>query len=312
MNDNLLNVVKEIITQYGESVLGEPRRVSAFFADLAQDIPKPQKNAFVKCLEHGFVQILKNAAEPDRSLCKQRLAQKLHEEEGLDLGLCGETIELLAAVLFGEEQQQKKNHCKNCGKELQEEWETCPYCSTPEVKTSQIISSAISSGSGSWGYGVGLINPVTSTSTNNTVNKCFKCIYQSFFDKCLYYGMPIEEAKENNCDPSFYTVNIDTVNLTTGQKVICFFSSVFGLGILFGICLVCRMFVSSFLTWILDILDDFFVLGDAFVDTFIIIAPIIATIVAIIVGIFGFIYALGVGFLPAEYFKKSNLRNKKP
>jgi cation transport ATPase len=108
MNANLLNVVKEIVTQCGEQVLSEPKRVSAFFADLAKDEPKPQKNALVKCLEHGFIQILKNAAEPDRVLCKQQLAQKLHEEEGLDLGLCGDTLELLAAVLFGEE--QKKNY----------------------------------------------------------------------------------------------------------------------------------------------------------------------------------------------------------
>ncbi|MDR2702132.1 MAG: zinc ribbon domain-containing protein [Spirochaetaceae bacterium] len=133
MNNSLLNVVKGIVTQHGESVLLEPKRVSAFFADLAKDEPKPQKNAFVKCLEHGFVQILKNAAEPDRALCKQQLAQKLPEEEGLDLGLCVDTLELLAAVLFGE-QQQKRTLCKNCGKELQEGWKTCPYCSVPELK----------------------------------------------------------------------------------------------------------------------------------------------------------------------------------
>jgi hypothetical protein len=56
------------------------------------------------------------------------LKKKLHNEEGLDLKLCGETIELLAFVLFGEE--KKKIYCKNCGKELQEEWKNCPYCST--------------------------------------------------------------------------------------------------------------------------------------------------------------------------------------
>jgi hypothetical protein len=143
MNTNLLNVVKGIVTQYGEQVLSEPKRVSAFFADLAKDEPKPQKNTFVKCIEHGFVQILKNAAEPDRVLCKQQLAQKLHEEEGLDPALCGETLELLAAVLFGE-QQQKKNHCKNCGKELQEGWESCSYCSTTVIyKTGSASSTPI-------------------------------------------------------------------------------------------------------------------------------------------------------------------------
>ena len=129
MNGNLLNVVKEMVGRYGESVLSEPRRVAALFADLAKDEPKPRKNAFVKCLEHGFAQMLKTVPEQERALCKQRLAQKLHEEEGLDLGLCGDSIGILAAVLFGDEQE--KTYCANCGKELQEGWKTCPYCMKP-------------------------------------------------------------------------------------------------------------------------------------------------------------------------------------
>jgi hypothetical protein len=100
MNANLLNVIKQITAQYGDSILSEPKRVSAFLADLARDEPKPHKNALVKCLEHGFAQTLKNVPESDRANCKQRLAQKLHDEEGLDLGLCNDTLDLLA-VLFG-------------------------------------------------------------------------------------------------------------------------------------------------------------------------------------------------------------------
>jgi len=128
MNNNLLNVIKEIVEKNGETILSEPRRISAFLADLARDEPKPQKYALIKCLEHGCAQTLKNVPLPEREVCKERLAQKLHDEEGLDLGLCGETIELLSAVLFGEEEKQKKTLCKNCGKELQEEWKACPYC----------------------------------------------------------------------------------------------------------------------------------------------------------------------------------------
>ena len=55
MNDNLLNVVKEIVSEYGESVLSEPRRISAFLADLAHDEPKAQKYTLVKCLEIAVV-----------------------------------------------------------------------------------------------------------------------------------------------------------------------------------------------------------------------------------------------------------------
>jgi len=164
MDSNLFAIVKQIVTEQGDSILSQPRRVIAFFADLAQDIPKPQKNIFIKCLEYESAHILKNTAESDRALCKQRLANKLHGEEGLDLGLCEETIELLATVLFGEEQKKKEKRCKNCGKELQEEWGLCPYCSASTVETSQVIGSVISSGSGSGGYGIHLIKPINKKS----------------------------------------------------------------------------------------------------------------------------------------------------
>jgi hypothetical protein len=202
--DNLLNVIKLIIEKYGETVLSEPRRVYSMFADLAREEPKAKKNAFIKCLECGFVPVLKNVAEPDRSLCKQRLAQKLHDEEGFDPELCGDTVELLAAVLFGE-QQQKKNYCKKCGKELQEGWKVCPYCSVSAVKTSQVISSAISSGSGIWGYGIEQIKPETPVFINNKLDitaGCNECHYKENKNgliKCDYYSCDISEAGEYDC-----------------------------------------------------------------------------------------------------------------
>jgi len=143
MNTNLLNIINRIVAEQGEGILSEPRRITAFFADLAKDEQKSQKNAFIKCLEHGFAQALKNVAEPDRDACKQRLAQRLNDEEGLDLRLCGEALELLAAVLFANE--KKKVYCKKCGKELQEEWKTCPFCLSPmAANTNHITSSTIS------------------------------------------------------------------------------------------------------------------------------------------------------------------------
>jgi hypothetical protein len=202
MNANLLAVVNRIVAEKGEGILSNPRLVSAFFADLAKDEPKPQKNAFVKCLEQGFAQTLKDAPEQDRALCKQRLAQRLNEEEGLDLRLCGEAVELLAVVLFGEEQKKEKNVCKNCGKELQEGWKTCPYCTTvvaETAKTSQVISSAITSGSGSQGYGVEQINPVTPTVDND------------------------DDDDNDDVDVVTETVKPETAKLTAGQNAILIF-----------------------------------------------------------------------------------------
>jgi hypothetical protein len=174
MNTNLLAIVKQIVAGQGESVLSEPRRIAAFFADLAKDEPKAQKNAFAKCLENKSAQILKNVAEPEREACKQQLAEKLHEEEGLDLELCKETIELLDKVLFEREpavlpeKEKLTIHCKNCGKELQEEWKGCPYCLTPIAETSQVTSPTISSGSENGGDGIELIEPESSQPANGS------------------------------------------------------------------------------------------------------------------------------------------------
>ena len=103
MNADLLNILKQIVAERGDTALSEPKIVSAFFSDLARDVPKPQRNALIKCLEHNFAQALRNVGKAERTNCKQKLAEKLHNEEGLDIVLCGNTIELLATVLFGEE-----------------------------------------------------------------------------------------------------------------------------------------------------------------------------------------------------------------
>ena len=133
MKNSLLNIIKKITQKYGEAVLNKPGSISAFLEKQVHDVPRPQKNAFIKSLEYGFVKILKNTAESERAGLKQHLAQKLHDEEGFDIGLCRETIKLLAAVLFNEEQKQedRESFCKTCGNGMQEEWKGCPWCLTP-------------------------------------------------------------------------------------------------------------------------------------------------------------------------------------
>jgi len=103
MNTDLLNAVKKAVAARGESILSEPKVVSAFLSDLASDVPKPQKKALITCLEHNFAQILQNADKAERANCKQDLIKRFYDEEKLDIGLCRNTIELLATVLYGEE-----------------------------------------------------------------------------------------------------------------------------------------------------------------------------------------------------------------
>ncbi|MDR2597679.1 MAG: zinc ribbon domain-containing protein [Treponema sp.] len=224
MNTNLLNIVNRIVAEQGEGILGEPRRVSAFFADLAKDEPKPQKNAFVKCLEHESAQLLKNAAEPERDACKQRLAQKLHDEEGLDLELCNDTVDLLALVLFGAE--KKKIYCKNCGKELQEEWKTCPYCTTQTVavqtpETDKLTSPAISSVSNNGGYGIEQIKPEAAKSSNDTVD----IPHIELSNYSSQTQPPKQSATPASSDN---TANQETIKYSGVQKFFVFLGSVGG------------------------------------------------------------------------------------
>jgi hypothetical protein len=100
MNGSLLNVIKQITAKEGVSILTDARRVSAMLMDIAKDVPRPQKLSFVKCLEHQAVQAFQSESEGERRNIKQKLAKKINEEEGLDIKLCEETLDILAAVLY--------------------------------------------------------------------------------------------------------------------------------------------------------------------------------------------------------------------
>jgi uncharacterized protein (TIGR02145 family) len=97
----LLDIVKKIVAENGEQILFDPKRVNAFFGDLAKGEPKPIKRAFIECLEHGVVKILKDVAKEERAGCKETIAQKLRAEEGSDTELYRQVIDILCEVLFG-------------------------------------------------------------------------------------------------------------------------------------------------------------------------------------------------------------------
>ena len=100
MNTNLLNIVKQIIAEYGEAVLADPARLKAFFSDLAKDEPKPLRIAFGRCIEAGAYAALKETPDAaERAGRKAIIVQKVREEHGLDMRLCGEALDILEAAL---------------------------------------------------------------------------------------------------------------------------------------------------------------------------------------------------------------------
>jgi hypothetical protein len=102
MNTNLLSVVRQIIADNGEAIFNEPARLKALFGDLAKDEPKPLRLAFGRCVEAGAYTALKTAADQaERVSRKTAIAQRVLDEHGLDVTLCGEALDILETALFG-------------------------------------------------------------------------------------------------------------------------------------------------------------------------------------------------------------------
>ena len=102
MNNNLLNIVKRITAQYGESILGDSARLKPLFADLAKDEPKPLRIAFGRCIEAGAYNVFKTAPNTaDRITRKTTLAQNLRNQHSIDPLLSGEALDILEAALYG-------------------------------------------------------------------------------------------------------------------------------------------------------------------------------------------------------------------
>ena len=102
MNTSFLAVIKQIIADQGEAILGEPQRLKGIIRDLAQNEPQSLRKAFGLCVENGAYAVLKNARDAEgRAARKTAIAQRLRDDHGLDLTLCTEALDILEAALYG-------------------------------------------------------------------------------------------------------------------------------------------------------------------------------------------------------------------
>ncbi|MCL2442884.1 MAG: hypothetical protein FWD13_05390 [Treponema sp.] len=187
MNTNLLNIIKRIVAEKGESVLADPIKLKPLFSDYAKDEPKEERVAFGRCIEMGFYQELKNIRTADvRQNKKAILAEQLHVKTNFDKEQCEDALDLLEAVIYGKQGKQKKLTCINCNKDLQNSWLSCPFCGT-----------AVSNGKPS----VKKVNSSVLSNSNKTADECANCSYFNLkMNGCNYYGLPVNEAIKLNCD----------------------------------------------------------------------------------------------------------------
>jgi hypothetical protein len=101
MNTNLLNIVKRIINEQGEGILGDAARLKSFVRDYAKDEPKEDRVAFGRAVEQGFYLELKRAAPHERARLKTALAARLQSLSGFDAARCAAAVSLLDALIAG-------------------------------------------------------------------------------------------------------------------------------------------------------------------------------------------------------------------
>jgi hypothetical protein len=100
MNENFLAIVKRIVAEQGESILGDPVRLKGYVKDYAKGEPKEERVAFGRCIEQGFYRELKSAKNVDeRKRLKTAIASNLASGTGIAPSLCTGALDVLDAAV---------------------------------------------------------------------------------------------------------------------------------------------------------------------------------------------------------------------
>jgi hypothetical protein len=100
MNANLLNIVKRIIAEQGEGILGDPARLKPLIKDYAQTVPQEERRAFGRCIEQGFYQRIKTAkTTEERRRLKTDLVRQLQAATGINAAQCSGALDVLDAAV---------------------------------------------------------------------------------------------------------------------------------------------------------------------------------------------------------------------
>jgi hypothetical protein len=105
MNTNMVTIIKRIIAEQGEAILGDTPRLKGLVADYASRESKVERLVLGRCIEYGAYAELKGAM--DREAVKAAIARRVHANEGLDIALCNDALDALEAALFDEKNPKK-------------------------------------------------------------------------------------------------------------------------------------------------------------------------------------------------------------
>jgi hypothetical protein len=104
MNTTFINIIKQIVAQEGEAILGNPARLKVYVSKYAKNEKKEIRLAFGRCIEQGYYRVLKQTSAADeRQEIKPKIAQQMHNISKLPLEDCTEAVDILEAVIYGEQ-----------------------------------------------------------------------------------------------------------------------------------------------------------------------------------------------------------------
>jgi len=102
MNQTLYNIVKCIVNEQGESILGDPTRLKKVFQDRAVGIDSLDRAAFGWCIQRGAYKELRAASTPhQRVLAKAALADLVHAAKNVEVARCRDALDVVEMTLYG-------------------------------------------------------------------------------------------------------------------------------------------------------------------------------------------------------------------
>jgi len=132
MNPMFIDILQKLAAEHGKEALLNSAKCKAFLADYTKGEYKKEKRFLLQALESDVQKAIYNAE--DIAYCKKIQTDILMEDYGLAEDVAADVVDTLALIL--REKEKEKNLCKNCRKELQDEWQACPFCGTSVKKQS--------------------------------------------------------------------------------------------------------------------------------------------------------------------------------
>lgn len=101
MNRKFVKIIKRIIAEQGEVILGDSARLKGFVHSRAAGVPIELRRAFGRCIEQGCYGLLKQTPDKAaRTRIKPKIVRQMHTIAQLDTALCTEALDIIEAVIY--------------------------------------------------------------------------------------------------------------------------------------------------------------------------------------------------------------------